>query len=222
MRKLFAVVGLSLLLTACGSQTVRFSLAFDTEDTVRKSELTAAIARTVEGRLEAKKKSAKSQGIKEENGSTILTVEASDAEGATVLQEGLTAPFTMSIMKQVEEGQGDIVSETYGEFKETGIKTEHFDWVTPGTKTDANGQLKGAVVIAFTPKGQELLKTIFAANRGGAIGIFVRGQLMSMKMIDFTDKQTSIAIDGIPSGELAAAFADDVNVGLHVTFTVLP
>lgn len=225
MTKRFAsLTALTLLLAACGPSTVKFSVAFNTKDPLRTAELTAAISRIVEGRLLAKKKTLVKQELLPEGETMTLTVTASDSEGAKHLTAGLTAPFTMEIMKQVESGQGDIISEKFGEFKETGITTKHFDWVTPGPTavSDAPGaaaMAPGSVVISFTPEGEKLLKTMFAANRGSVIGIFVRGQLMSKKLIDASDKQTSIAIDGIPNPTLATAFSDDVNVGLHAVFT---
>ncbi len=222
MKRLLTATALTLLLSACGSQTARFSVVMDTTDPVRKDNLTAAIQRVVEGRMIAKKKTVTKQEIKEVGNDTVLTVGVSDKEAVQLLTEGLMAPFSMSVMKQVEEGQGDIISEKYGEFKEIGIVTEHFDWVTAGTFT-VNGQAKGAVGITFTTEGEVLLKDMFKKNRGAVIGIFVRGQLMSKKLIEAKDADlTSIAIDGIPSTDLAAAFADDVNVGLHVIFTPLP
>ena len=217
MKKTLSLFALCLLLTACGSKTVRYRLAFDTADMLRRSELTAAAARVIEGRVVARGKQLLSHETKTDGENVTIIAEVSDAEAATALQDGLLTPFTMTIMKQVEKGMGDIVSEKFGEFKETGITTKHFDWVSAGT-AGAEAEVNGAVIIQFTPEGQELLKKIFKENRGSVIGIFVRGQLMSKKLIDSKDTQGSIAIDGIPNPALAGAFADDVNVGLHVTF----
>ncbi len=221
MKRLLGILTLTLLLTACGGNTVRFSLTFDTNDAERVTKLTEAVQRTVEGRVLAKQKKLISRNIRKDGDTTMLEVTVQDDEIAKVLQDSLTVPFTMSVMKQVDAGRGDIVSQKYGEFKETGIVTKHIDWVTAGT-TKATGTEQGAVVIQFTKEGETLLKDIFAKNRGSVIGIFVRGQLMSKKTIDATDRQTSISIEGIPSATLAAAFADDVNVGLHVKFTAAP
>lgn len=220
MKRLLAPIALMLLLTACGSETARFTVSYDTQDPLRRSELTAAMQRSIVGRMEAKKKKVVSQTLDEKDGTTVLTVSVSDAEAATLLKESLTGPFTMTIMKQVETGQGDIISERYGEFKETGIITKHFDWVIAGT-SKASGQEMGSVGLQFTKEGEKMLQNMFSRNRGSTIGVFVRGMLMSKKDVDATDKQTSIMIDGIPNGALAAAFADDVNVGLHVTFTAM-
>jgi hypothetical protein len=222
MKRLLPLLSLSLLLVACGASTVRLGVTFDTQDATRKSELSAAIGRVVEGRMTAKKKTVTKQELTTKDDATTLTVTVSDAEGAQLIKDGLTTPFTMEIMKQVEAGQGDIVSEKFGEFKATGITTQHFDWISASVATTDDGLAKGSAVISFTKEGEAMLQKVFKENRGSVIGIFVRGQLMSKKLVDTNDKQTSIAIDGIPSADLAGAFADDVNVGLHVKFTALP
>ncbi len=221
MKKLLSALALTLLLTACGGKTVRFSLTFDTKDAERVTKLTEAVQRTIEGRVLAKEKKLIAQSVRKDGDATMLDVTVGDEEMAKLLQDSLAVPFTMAIMKQVDSGQGDLISEKYGEFKETGIVTKHVDWITAGI-TKVTGAEQGAVVIQFTKEGEALLKDMFAKNRGSVIGIFVRGQLMSKKTIDATDKQTSISIEGIPNGALAAAFADDVNVGLHVKFTPAP
>lgn len=218
MKRLLALAALTLVLTGC-AKTVEFTVAFDTQDPARRTELEAAVGRVIEGRMLAKGKKIVKQGMTLSGSGAVLTVRVSDAEAAKLLSDGLTTPFTMSIMKQVPAGQGDIISEKFGEFKETGITTVHFDWVAMALSITEAGASQGSVVINFTKEGQKLLKQTFAKNRGGVIAIFVRGQLMSRKLVDAKDKQGTIQIDGIPGEDLAKAFADDVNVGLHVTFT---
>lgn len=219
MKRLLAIASLTLLLTACGAKTVRLNAETDMKDLLRLSLLKDAIARTIDGRLAAKEKKLLSLDMKEGEASLTIEAKVSDAEAAELLMAGLTAPFTMEIMKQVDAGMGDIISEKYGEFKETGLTTKYFDWVHAGTGVIVNGTPNGSVIIDFTKEGQTLLQDIFRQNRGKEIGIFVRGMLMSKKTVDKTDTQTGISIDGIPSMSLANAFADDVNVGLHVKFT---
>lgn len=221
MKRLLAITAATLLLAGC-AKTVTLNVTFDSQDPIRLDQLKAALERVVAGRLEAKEKKVVKQELATKDGATTLTVQVSDADGAKLLGDGLTTPFTMSIMKQVPAGQGDIISEKFGEFKETGITTKHFDWVAPTLLITEAGASQGSVVIRFTTEGQTLLKEMFGKNRGSVIGVFVRGQLMSKKLIDGKDKQDAIQIDGIPNAELANAFADDVNVGLHVMFLPLP
>ena len=224
MRKILPLIALTLILTACGgSKIVSFKVTFDTKDETRVTELKAAIGRDIEGRLAAKKQTLSKLTTRQDGDALLVVAAVSDDEAVQLLKTGLTTPLTMSVMKEVGAGQGDIVSEKYGEFKETGIETKHFDWVTAGSVSTDTGVTKGSVLLQFTKDGQTQLKKVFAANKGSVIAIFMRGQLMSKKLVDAKDKdQPSIAIDGIPNAELAAAFADDVNVGLHTTFTALP
>ncbi len=218
MKRFVIALPLLFLLAGC-AKTVKLSVAFDTQDAARRTALEAAVSRSVDGRMVSKGKKVIRQELTTTGETNVLTVQVSDSEAAKLLSDGLTTPFTMSIMKQVAAGEGDVISEKFGEFKETGIETKHFDWVTTALSVTEAGVSQGSVVISFTEEGQTLLKDVFAKNRGGVIGIFVRGQLMSKKLVDAKDKQDSIQIDGIPGEELAKAFADDVNVGLHVTFT---
>lgn len=218
MKRFLPLFACALLLVGC-AKTVKFAVAFDTEDASRRADLEAAVGRIVEGRVTSKGKKVVNQKIDANDGASVLTVRVSDAEAAKLLADGLTTPFSMTIMKQAQAGQGDIVSEKFGEFKEIGISTGHFDWVAMGLSIGEAGASRGSVVITLTNEGRELLKEIFSKNKGSVIGIFVRGQLMSKKLVDANDKQDAIQIDGIPSAELAQAFADDVNVGLHAKFT---
>lgn len=218
MKRLLPLLACALLFTGC-AKTVKFAVAFDTEDASRRADLEAAVGRIVEGRVTSKGKKVVKQKIDAKDGASVLTVRVSDAEATKLLADGLTTTFSMTIMQQVPAGKGDIVSEKFGEFKETGISTGHFDWVAMGLSIGETGASSGSVVLTLTNEGRELLKEIFSKNKGSVIGIFVRGQLMSKKLVNANDKQDAIQIDGIPSAELAQAFADDVNVGLHAKFT---
>ncbi len=223
MKRLLATLTLSLLLASCGQQTVKLKVTFDTKDPTLRADLSTAALHVIQGRLQGMKKELLGKTVLEDGDTETITLRVADADTATKLRERLTAPFTMEIMKQVDEGQGDVKTDKNGEFKATGLTTRSFDWVTVGPAVTENGKTMGSVILTFTGDGQKLLKDIFAKNSGGTIGVFVRGILMSKKLIDKADSTlTSISVDGIPSPGLAAAFADDSNVGLHVTFTPLP
>lgn len=203
------------LLAGCNSVQARYALTFKNTTPEGAAQLKDAVIRVVEARLESQKQKLRSHAFAEENGATFLTINASDGDAVEALTQQLTAPFTMRIMKEVPAGQGDLHSDKHGDFAETGITEEHFDFVQVNAESSEG---KGAVTIHFTPAGKELLKQVFAQNRGEVVGIFVRDQLMSKKLIAVADTQDSVAIDNIPSTQIAAIFADDVNVGLHVTF----
>ena len=66
------------------------------------------------------------------------------------------------------------------------------------------------------------MKDLFAESEGKNIGIFIRNQLVSKLLVDTDELIDDIIITDIPTVQLANVFADDVNVGLHVTFTPIP
>ncbi len=218
-RTTLALVSLSLVLVSCGGATGRFTLSFKNVAAERQEELTKASVRVMERRLLAQEKKLVSSKTETTNGVTTVMVAASDSAGLSALKKGLQQPFSISILKQVPAGKGDIVSEKFGDFKELGISTESFDWVVAGSQT-LGAQQQGFVQLEFTPQGQTILKKVFAENQGATIGVFVRGMLISKKVVEKSDTgEGGITIDGIPTPDLAQAFADDVNVGLHVGFT---
>lgn len=205
-----------LLLAACNKSagiTLREQLNFRTSDQTRIQQLTDASVRVIEARLAASQKKLVSFKLDKSGGNTVLSLTVPDQATADLLQQELSAPFKLRIMSQVPTGQGDLSTDKYGDFKETGITEKSVDWVQPGLR---NG--KGAVVIKFTPEGATAVNKVFADNQGKLVGVFVRDRLMSAKTADKTDNKGSIAIDGIPSPEVASIFADDVNTGVYVTF----
>ena len=50
----------------------------------------------------------------------------------------------------------------------------------------------------------------------------MRDQLVSTLLVDTDEVKDKIVIQSIPNPELAEIFSDDVNVGIHVTFTPVP
>jgi hypothetical protein len=216
MRRFFLLSASLLLLTACG-KTVQYTMTFDLDDAAQRTQLEAATVRVIQNRLLGQGKKLLSSEVIDKDDKRVLVMKVSDDDAAKILTESLTTPFTMTIMQQVETG-GDISNEKYGNFKQTALTTEYFEAVIP---REAEGG-QGSAVITFTPEGQTRLQKLFKENRGETIGIFVRGVLMSKKLIDAKDTQNSISVDGIPSPGIAKVFADDVNVGLHVSFSELP
>jgi hypothetical protein len=218
MRRLFFATGLVLLLAGCGSSVLSYRLTYDTQDAARKTELSQAAERVLGRRLIGlKQDNVQPSDIKISADENTVEVHAASAAIANELTRQLTQPFTMSIMIQTESGaSADLSNPKFGSFDQTGITEKDFDWVKAGNSGTMKG--KGAVLLTFTKDGGVKLQEIFSANRGKTIGVFVRGLLMSRKVVTPQDTQESILVDGVPSAELASVFADDVNVGLHVKF----
>lgn len=217
-RTLFATASLMLLLAACaGAGSVAFRLTYDTQDAARKTELSQAVERVMERRLLGLKQSVKSEDIHMNADRTSVTVKTAGKQVADALRAQVAEPFSMRIMLQAESGAiADVSNPKYGAFNETDLTEKDFDWIKAGQSGITKG--KGAVLITFTDAGKQKLRKIFSTQQGKIIGIFVRGLMMSRKMISDKDTQDSILVDGVPTLELAGVFADDVNTGLHVKF----
>ena len=199
--------------------TARYELTFNTGSQKDQTDLTSASLRVIEGWLGAFKSSLQGSSIEKKGDKPVLVLKLATPDDAAALTERLTAPFTMQIMREAGEKEtADITIEKIGGFKATGITEKDVQWVDSQTNPQTG---KGAASIIFTAEGGQKLKKLFAENNGKSIGIFVRGRLVSRKLVDGTDTQESILIDNIPSPEVAKVFADDVNVGLHVTFTLV-
>lgn len=209
-----------LLLSACTAGTeLTYLLQFDTEDAARQTMLTAAAVNVVKRRTVRLEEDLPEVGISEKEEGTALTVEVA-SESADVLHEELIAPFVVDFMVQAEEGETfDATVEGHGNFRKTELAGEHIDVVAP--RQDETDATKGRLVLAFTQTGSQVMQTVFTENKGKYIGLFVRGQLAAKIMVEETVPQEAIIISGLPSVELAEVFADDVNVGLHVTFIPL-
>lgn len=203
-----------VLLTACQSgPTVTFTTTTDTEDPKRIEDLERATERMIGRRLDSLGQEVETGDVKA-SGNT-LTVHAENAELAEALAGQITLPFALRIMVESVDGSPDIQTENFGGFDETGVGEDQIDWVN-AQATSGGG---ASAVIVFTEEGGAKLKALFEQNQGKKMGLFLRGVLMSQKVLNASDIQTSISVDGIPNLELASTFADDVNTGVHVTFT---
>jgi hypothetical protein len=153
----------------------------------------------------------------EESQVTTIGVRVDNANAAEALNEEMTAPFTFEVRYLVKEFQeGDIDTETVGIFRATGINKSHVDWVIGQTTEPPLN--RGRVLIGFTDESQEQMQTLFTEQKGNTIGLFVRDRLTAAVSID-KDFEKVLVIEGLPSGEIAKIFADDMNVGIHMTFT---
>lgn len=185
-----------------------------TQPDVREELLKEAV-RVVERRLDSMGEELIDQSIDAGGENPTLTLTLVDDEIAEFLTQDLTSPFTMDIMKEVPEGTGDITVSGHGSFAKTGVTAEHLDWVN--AREDGTSG-KGMVRLVFTPEGRVLMAQVFAENVGKNIGLFVRDKLVSKLYVDTAELKDDIVIRDIPSLDFAHVFAEDVNVGLHVTF----
>jgi len=219
-RRLFPLA-LLLLLVGCGSSALRFTLTTNISDAAKRTELMEASKRVVERRLSSLGTKSTDLTITSETDETAsLSFSPQDGTVKDEITKELITPFSLEIMlfngKDKEKDKGDLYVDEQGWFTKTGINEKSIIWAK--ASTDEWG--KGEVALDFTPEGRALLKKIFQEHTGGQLGLFVRNRLMSKLLIDTKDLKENIVIAGIPSPDIAGIFADDVNTGAHVTFSL--
>lgn len=221
MKPLFFSAVSAVLLASCAlSNSTGYLLELNVADPAQRQELGEQALRVIERRLERMGEipTNKSVNVTDEEATVLFTVETREA--IDQLTEELQRPFTFRVMAQAPEGEeGEITVDGHGSFASTPITGDDLEWVE-GRKQP--GKATGEVRLVFTEEGRAEMADLFAANEGKHIGIFVRDQLISKLLVDTGELKDDIVIRDIPSPELAQIFAEDVNVGLHVTFTPIP
>lgn len=218
IKRFFVLSASILLLAACSTtSTQTYRLQFDSDNTDRQADLALASMNVVERRLEAHGSEPKDLDIEREGSGTSLIVKVQDAALGETLTSELTAPFVLDFMVESAEGEPvDAIVEKHGSFHKIGLDGKSVDWLLPQADP-ADGQ-HGSLLIGFTPEGVEKMHSVFREHKGKFIGLFVRGQLAAKIKIEDIIPENAIVISGLPNQDLAQIFADDVNVGLHVTF----
>jgi len=221
MKKILAPVLFALLLTACGNTPTEltYHVTFDTEDAGRMTDLSLATRHVIERRLARLEGNLIDYDIDYDQEAKVATigVKVDNAPAAEKLNVEMTTPFIFEVRYLVKEAQeGDIDVKGVGSFRETGIGKQDVDWVV-GQTTDPPLN-RGRVLIGFTDNGAPKVQTLFEEQADNTIGLFVRNRLTAAVKIS-DDFEKVLVIEGLPSGEIAKVFADDMNVGIHMTFT---
>lgn len=221
MKQLLFSAAFALLITACsGTPTIlTYDVTFTTDNADRMTDLSLATRHVIERRLSRLDGNLIDYDIdyNKETKETTIEVEVDNAKAAQILNEEMTAPFDFEVRYLVKEAQeGDIDVEGVGSFRATGIQKESVDWVIGQTTEPPLN--RGVVMIGFTDESVENMKELFVEQAGNTIGLFVRNRLTAA--VQITDEfEKVLVIEGLPSGEIAKIFADDMNVGIHMTFT---
>lgn len=222
MKKIFLPALFALFITACGEPTIlSYNATFTTDNVDRMNALSLATRHVIERRLARLEANLIDYDIKhdKESKQTTISIEVDDAKAASALNEELLAPFTFEVryLADGEPEEGDIAVEGMGSFRATGVEKQHIDWVLGEDMGPPQNQ--GKVIIGFTDEGVELMKSILSEQDGTTVGLFVRDRLTASLQVDGDAITRTIQIPGLPSADLAKIFADDVNVGIHMTFT---
>lgn len=207
------------ILVGCGGPaTVSYRLTFDTRDSGEVEELSKATIRVMQRRIERLDGDLTGQDIVKEGDAVTVTVTVSDSTVAKALTDEMTAPFDLQIMAQTDASGAAITVEGMGGFNPTGITGDDLSMLRSGENPDGK---TGYVRVGFTDGGYQKLQAVFRDNVGKNLGLFVRGKLVSALEVQNAEVPNPLVIDGVPDVELAAIFADDVNVGIHVTVSPL-
>lgn len=220
MKKFLFPALFALCLTACGPVNLTYTVDFTTENTDRMADLSLSLQRVIERRLARLEGALLDYSVDydKETKATRITLKVDNAASAKALDEELTAPFDFEIRYLAEDtAEGDIVVEGAGSYRATGITKTDIDWVLGEVANEVLNT--GRVIIGFTDAGVEKMQQVFRDHGGNSIGLFVRGRLAaSMAVPEGTQFERVIDIPGLPSADLAKVFADDMNVGIHMTF----
>ncbi len=215
MKKFLSILGLTLILASCGGQTLVYTVAVHDTEPAKTQELMQAIQRVMNRRLAAVEVT-ESQVTAVPTGpmSGTLTLVLPDSESVEKVQSILDETFTFDL--RIEKPNADPLSTEPSEWIPTALTGSSLQWVQAIGNTATN---EISIDLAFTPAGQAILASVFSNNAGQHVGIFVRDLLVSKLQIASNAPADHVIIGGIPSAKVAEIFADDVNTGLHLTFT---
>lgn len=229
MKRLALLSVTALTLAACSptaSDTeARYVLTLSGVEGERAEQTVDAAERVVERVVQSMGQEIRSKDMTEDAGTYTLHIELQDMQAAPVLTDILTSGFRFRLLREVPAANADVKAQLpSGEigFAETGITEDSLTWVDVQsvTTTDAQGKSSqmGQVTIELTTEGKELFKRVQQENNNKTLGIYVRDRLVSTMRVAPGQTSEAIVISNVPSVEVANVFADDVNVGLHVTF----
>ncbi|MDD3897186.1 MAG: hypothetical protein PHU04_05135 [Candidatus Peribacteraceae bacterium] len=212
---------LTALLVACSGKNVSYNLTIEAKDETELQRILAVTTRMVERRIEAIEYREGTQDTMEDitinrRGERIqLTLRFTTPVIAPILTEDLIEPFTMEFMEECPVEEADfVVAETQG-YKKIPLSAEDVSWLLTEEETGT----AGAVTMQFTTEGAQKKAELFEPRMGKNIGIFIRGLPVYRLRVEPNDVEEPFILIKVPDPELGTVFADDVNTGLHVSFS---
>lgn len=208
-------------LLACSTErTVRYRLNFDVPDSPTQQQLTLMSMRVIERRLRGMGEQLIDKEVSTKGDTTTIGITVGTRQGAEALTSSLIKPFVMQVMLQAETATGaDVTVKEQGSFNTTGITEKDFDRVEARQEPRTD---KGEVRLVLTGSGHLKMAELFKRAKGKDIAIFVRGRLVSKLHVETNELKGDVIIRNVPNFALAQVFADDVTVGLHITFIPVP
>ncbi len=214
-RRVLVAAGLVLALMSCGAkqQSVTADMAIRSPDAGKTMLLIQSAERVMERRLAAAQvKGGHATAITSGPSTAKLTVRVPDAAAEVKAKDILAEPFFFDL--RIEKPNTDALQPS--EWIPTALTGSSLEWIQ-AVGNSTTGEV--TIELQFTPEGRTLLESVFKGNVSKHIGIFVRDLLVSKLTIQTDAVTDRVIISGIPSSKVAEIFADDVNVGLRVTYT---
>jgi hypothetical protein len=207
----------ALALVACGKgATVAFDMQVNGVGPKKADELLVTAMRTTERRAKALEEKMAIENLLEDidvrrhGGDARMIVRLSTKDAEALFTERVTEDFTLEFMETAPVEEADIiVGETQG-FRRINLHKEDIEKLT---------ETSGGALIHFTDTGAQKKNALFAERMGEEIGIFIRGMPVYKLRVEDQDVQDETLLIKIPQPNVIPVFVDDVNVGLHVSFS---
>ncbi len=167
MKKLFSILLILPVLSACAATSVTYDITIDDENL--KDELIVAATKVIERRMQNIGEEILELDIQKEDILQIY-VKAKEQAALDILSDELTSTFDFQIMEEAPEIEAEKIVDGHGGFSPTGITGE--DVIILEASEESGG--KGRVAITLTKEGREKIAEVFRNNIGKNTGIFVR------------------------------------------------
>lgn len=217
IRSILLVAASAATLAACTSSApvaLRYDITYKDLPAGAEEVMPEAITNVIGGRLGSMGVMPTDLKVEPSGSGAVATVTVPSGAADEVTTQ-LTAPYTLRFLRQTGTGETVTVNVArYGDFSESGLNETHVTWVEAGVDAEGLGQ----VTITFNEPGHQLLASLAETDAGRQYGLFAKGRLISLFTMQ-ADFGGDIVLNKIPSAEMAAVFADDVDVGLHTVFT---
>lgn len=217
IRSILLVAASAATLAACASSApvaLRYDITYKDLPSGAEEVMPEAITNVIGGRLGSMGVMPTDLKVEPSGSGAVATVTVPSGAADEVTTQ-LTAPYTLRFLRQTGTGETVTVNVArYGDFSESGLNETHVTWVEAGVDAEGLGQ----VTITFNEPGHQLLASLAETDAGRQYGLFAKGRLISLFTMQ-ADFGGDIVLNKIPSAEMAAVFADDVDVGLHTVFT---
>lgn len=200
-----------------GTRTITQTIQIDASDAAKSMELVQATEQVLKRRLAAAQVNDAVVTVTPiDEASATLLMSLPDSAAEDTARRILAEPFGFELMLEktgIKSASGAVQE---SEWEPTGLTGENIVWAS----AIGNSNTKAiSIKLMLDTEGQTLLRDVFSKNIGKNVGIFVRGVLISKLSITSGDVEDNLTISGVPSAMVAGIVVDDLNVGIHVTFS---